>query len=96
MQVKKVTGRTLYGTTDWFKIENGGWHVCILSPRLFNIYAEHIMQNAWPVELQTGIKIARRKIKNLSNADDTTRMGESEEELKSLLRRWKRIVKKSA
>ena len=76
--------RALYGTTDWFKIEKGVQQGCLLSPCLFNLYAEHIMRNAGLDELQAGIKTGRRNI-NLRNADDTTLMAESEEELKSLL-----------
>ena len=75
--------RALYGTTDWFKIEKGVQQGCLLSPCLFNLYAEHIMRNAGLDELQAGIKTGRRNI-NLRNADDTTLMAEKEE-LKSLL-----------
>ena len=78
--------KTLYGTTDWFKIEKGG---CLWSPCLFNLYAEHIMRNAGLDELQAGIKIGGRNINNLRYADDTTLMRESEEELQSLLMRVK-------
>ena len=73
--------RTRRGTTDWFQIGKG----CILSPYLFNLYAEYIMQNARLDEAQAGIKIAGRNISNLRYADDTILMAESEEELKSLL-----------
>ena len=73
--------RTGHGTTDWFQIGKG----CILSPCLFNIYAEYVMRNAGLEEAQAGIKIAGRNINNLRYADDTTLMAESEEELKSLL-----------
>ena len=76
--------RTGHGTTDWFQIGKGvrqGW---ILSPCLFNLYAEYIMRNAGLEEIQAGIKIAGRNINNLRYADDTTLMAESEEELKSL------------
>ena len=77
------------GTTDWFQIENGVRQGCILSPCLFNLYAEYIMQNAGLDESQAGIKIAGRNINNLRYADDTTLMAESEEELKSLLMKVK-------
>ena len=73
--------RTGHGTTDWFQIGKG----CILSPCLFNFYAEYIMRNAGLDEAQAGIKIAGRNIKNLRYADDTTLMAESEEELKKPL-----------
>ena len=82
---QEPTVRTRYGTMDWFKIEKGVYQVCILSPCLFNLYAEYIMQNARLDESQPRIKIARRSINNLRYADDTTLMAESEEELKSLL-----------
>ena len=88
MLVKKQV-RTLYGTTDWFKIEKGVRQGCLLLPCLFNLYAEHIMRNAEVDELQAGIKIARRNVNNLRYADDTTLMAESKEELKSLLMRVK-------
>ena len=84
---KEAKIRTLYETTDWFKIEKGVQQGCLLSPCLLNLYAEHIMRNAGLDELQAGIKIGRRRINNLRYADDTTLMAESEEELKSLLRR---------
>ena len=74
---------------DWFQIENGVRQGCILSPCLFNFYAEYIMRNARLDEAQAGIKIARRNINNLRYADDTTLMAESKEELKSLLTRVK-------
>ena len=77
--------RTGHGTMDWFQIGKGVRQVCILSPCLFNFYAEYIMRNAWLDEAQSGIKIAGRNINNLRYADDTTLMAESEEELKSLL-----------
>ena len=79
---------------DWFKIGKGACHSCILSPCLFNLYAEYIVRNAGLDEAQAGIKIARRNINNLRYADDTTLMAENEEELKSLL--IKRRVKKLA
>ena len=78
-----ATVRTRHGTTDWFQIGKGVRQGCILSPCLFNLYAEYIMQNARLDEAQTGIKIARRNINNLRYADDTTLMAESEEELKA-------------
>ena len=72
---------------DWFRIGKGVHQVCIVSPCLFKFYAEYIMRNAGLDEAQTGIKIARRNINNLMYADDSTLMGEREEELKSLLLR---------
>ena len=87
-EAKVRTGR---GTTDWFQIRKGVHQGCILSPRLFNLYADaqHIMRNAGLEEAQAGIKIARRNMSNLRYADDTTLMAESEEELKSLLMKVK-------
>ena len=79
-----ATVRTEYGTTDWLQIGKGVRQVCILSPCLFNLYAEYIMRNAGLKEAQAEIKIARRNINNLRYADDTTLMAECEE-LKSLL-----------
>ena len=81
--------RTGHGTTDWFQIRKGVSQVCILSPCLFNLYAEYTIRNARLDEIQAGIKIARRNINNLRYADDTTLMAESEEELKSLLMKVK-------
>ena len=81
--------RTGHGTTDWFQIGKGVRQGCILSPCLFNLYAEYIMRNAGLEEAQAGINIARRNINNLRYGDDTTVMAESEEELKSLLRKVK-------
>ena len=81
---QEATVRTRHGTTDWFQIGKGVRKGCILSPCLFNFYAEYIMRNAGLEEAQTGIKIAGRNINNLRYADDTTLMAESEEELKSL------------
>ena len=81
---QEATVRTEHGT-DWFQIGKGVHQGCILSPCLFNLYAEYIMRNAGLDEVQAGIKIARRNINNLRYADDTTLMAESEEELKSLL-----------
>ena len=80
---------TLFGTTDWFKIEKVIRQGCLLSPCLFNLYAEHIMRNARLDELQAGIKISGRSIISLGYADDTTVMAESEKDLKSLLMRVK-------
>ena len=82
---QEATVRTGHGTTDWFRIGKGVHQACILSPCLFNFYAEYIMRNARLEEEQAGIKIAGRNINNLRYADDTTLMEESEEELKSLL-----------
>ena len=82
---QEATVRTGYGTTDKFQIGKGVCQGCILSPCLFNLYAEYIMRNAGLEETQAGIKIARRNINNFRYADDTTLMAESEEELKSLL-----------
>ena len=81
--------RTRYGTTDCFQIGKGLRQGYILSPCLFNLYAEYIMRNAGLEEAQAGIKIAGRNIHNLRYADDTTLMAESEEELKSLLMKVK-------
>ena len=80
-----TTVRTGHGTTDLFKIGKGLCQGCILSPCLFNLYAEYIMRNAGLEEAQAGIRIAGRNINNLRYADDTTVMAESEEKLKSLL-----------
>ena len=77
------------GTTDWFQIGRGVHQGCILSPCLFNLYAEYIMRNARLDEAQAGIKIAGRNINNLRYADDTTLMAESEDELKSFLMKVK-------
>ena len=86
---QEATVRTGHGTTDWFQIGKGVCQGCILSPCLFNLYAEYIMRNAGLDEVQAGIKIARRNVNNLRYADDTTLMAESEEELKSLLMKVK-------
>ena len=86
---QEATVRTLHGTTDWFQIQKGVRQGCILSPCLFNFYAEYIMRNAELDEAQAGIKIARRNINNLRYADDTMLMAQSEEELKSLLMKVK-------
>ena len=93
---QEATVRTGQGTTDWFQIGKGVHQGCILSPCLFNFYAEYITRNAGLEETQAGIKIARRNIYNLRYADDTTLMAESEEELKSLLMKVKERVKKLA
>ena len=82
---QEATVRTGHGTTDWFQIGKGVHQGCMLSPCLFNLYAEYIMRNAGLEEAQAGIKIAGRNINNLRYANDTTLMAESEEELKSLL-----------
>ena len=82
---QEATVRTRHETTDWLQIGKRVRQVCILSPCLFNFYAEYIMRNAGLVETQAGIKIARRNINNLRYADDTTLMAESEEEVKNLL-----------
>ena len=86
---QEATVRTGHRTKDWFQIGEGVRQGCILSPCLFNFYAEYIMRNAGLEEAQAGINTARRNINNLRNADDTTLMAESEEELKSLLMKVK-------
>ena len=86
---QEATVRTGHGTTDWLQIEKGVCQGCILSPCLFNLYAEYIMRNAGLEEAQAGIKITRRNINNLRYANDTTFMAKSEEELKSLLMKVK-------
>ena len=83
---QEVTVRTGHGTTDWFQIGKGICHGCILSPHLFNLYAEYIMQNARLDEAEAGFKISRKNINNLRYADGTTLMAECEEKLKSLLK----------
>ena len=88
--------RTRHGTTYWFKIGKGVQQVCILSICLFNLYAVYIMQNGGLNEAQAGIKIAGRNINNLSYAEDTTLMAESEEKLKSLLIKVKEESEKLA
>uniref|UniRef100_A0AC11E5C3 Uncharacterized protein n=2 Tax=Ovis aries TaxID=9940 RepID=A0AC11E5C3_SHEEP len=82
---QEATVRTGHGTTDWFQIGKGVHEGCILSPCLFNFYAEYIMRNAGLEEAQAGIKIAGRNINNLRYADDTTLMAERKKELRSLL-----------
>ena len=89
---QEATVRTRHGTTDWFKIGKGVRQGCMLLPWLFNLYAEHIMQNAGLDEAPAGIKIAGRNINNLRYEDDTTLMAESEEELKSLLMKVKKLA----
>ena len=86
---QEATVRTGHGTADWFQIGKGVCQGCILSPCLFNLYAEYIMRNAGLEEAQAGVKIVRRNINNLIYADDTTFMAENEEELKSLLMKVK-------
>ena len=81
---QEATVRTGHGTIDWFQIGKGVCQVCILSPCLFNLYAEYIMRNTGLEEAQAGIQIAGRNINNLRYADDTTLIAESEEKLKSL------------
>ena len=90
---QEATVRTGHGTPHWFQIGKGVCQGCILSPCLFNLYAEYIMRNAGLEEAQAGIKIEERNINNLRYADDTTLMAESEKELISLLMKVKRRVK---
>ena len=92
---QEATVRTGYGKTDWFQIEKGVCQGCILSPCLFNLYAEYIIWNGKLDEAQTGIKIAGRNVNNLRYADDTTLMAENEEELKSLLMKVKEDSEKA-
>ena len=89
---QEATVKTGHGTTDWFQIEKGVHEGCILSPCLFNLYVEYFTQNARLDEAQARIKIARRNINNLRYADDTTFMAESEEELKNLLMKVKKLA----
>ena len=86
---QEATVITRHGTTDWVQIGKGVFQGCILSPCLFNSYAEYIMQNAGLNEAQTEVKIAGRNINNFRYADDTTLMAESSQELKNLLRKVK-------
>ena len=86
---QEATVRIGHGTTDWYQTGKGVCQGCILSPCLFNLYAEYIMRNAGLEETQAGIKIAGRNIHNLRYADDPPRMAESEEELKSILMKVK-------
>jgi len=92
MQGQEATVRNGHGTTDWFQIGKGVHQGYILSPFLFNLYAEYIMKNAGLDEAQAGIYIGRRNINNLKYADNTTLMAESEEELKSL---WMKVKEES-
>ena len=93
---QEATVRTGHGTTGWFQIGKGVHQGCILSPCLFNLNAEDILKNAGLEEAQAGIKIARRNINNPRYADDTTLLAESEEELKKLLMKVKKGMKKLA
>ena len=86
---QEETLRTRHGTTDWFQIGKGAHQGCILSPCLFNLYAEYFMRNGGLDEAQAGIKIVRRNIYNLRYADNTTLMAESKEEPKSLMMKVK-------
>ena len=86
---QEATARTGHGTTNWSQVGKGVCQGCILSPCLFNLYAEYVMRNAGLEEAQAGIKIAGRNINSLRYADETTFMAESEEELKSLLMKVK-------
>ena len=92
---REATVRTRNGTTDWFKVAKGVRQGCILSPCLFNLYAEYITWNAKLDEAQAEIKIVGRNINNLRYADDTTLMAEREEELKSLLMKVKQESEKT-
>ena len=93
---QEATVRTGHGKTDWFQIGKGVHQGCILSPCLFNLYAEYIVQNARLDEAKAGSKIAGRNINNLRYADDTTLMAQSEEELKSFLMKVKEENEKLA
>ena len=92
---QETTVRTRHATPDWFQIGKGVRQGCILSPCLYNLYAEYIMWNAGLDEAQAGIKISGRNINNLRYADDTTLMAESKEELKSLLMKVKKETEKA-
>ena len=92
---QEATVRTGHGTTDWFQVGKGVRQGCILSPCLFNLYAEYIIRNAGLDEAQAGIKISERNINNFIYADDTTLMAESEEELKSLVIKVKKENEKA-
>ena len=92
---QETTVRTVHGTTDWSQIGKGVCQGCILSPCLFNLYAEYIMRNAGLEEAQAEMKIAGRNINNLRYADDNTLMAESEEELKSFLMKVKEESEKA-
>ena len=91
---QEATIRTGHGTTDWFQIGKGVWQGCILTPCLFNLYAEYIRRNTGLDEAQAGIKISGRNINNLRYTDDTTLMAESEKKLKSLLMKVKEETEK--
>ena len=93
---QEATASTGNGTTDWFQIGKGVRQGCVLSPCLFNLYAEYMMRNVRLNEAQAGIKIAGRNTNSLRYADDTTLMAESKEKLKSLLMKVKDRVKKLA
>ena len=92
---QEATVRTGHGTIDWFQIGKGVCQGCILSPCLFNLYAEYIMRNAWLDEAQDGFKTAGRNINAFRYADDTTLMAENKEELKSLLMKVKEESEKA-
>ena len=92
---QEATVRTGHGTTDWFQTGKGVCQGCLLSPCLFNFYAEYIMRNAGLEETQAGIKIAGSNLNNLRYADDTTLMSESEEELKTFLMKVKEQSEKA-
>ena len=92
---QEATVRTRHGTMDWFPTGKGVCQDCILSPCLFNLYAEYIMKNAGLDEAEAGIKIVRRNINNFKYADDTTFITESKEELKSLLMKVKKETEKA-
>ena len=92
---QEETVRYGQGTTDWFQIGKGARQGCILSPCLFNCYAEYVMRNTGLEEAQAGIKIAGRNINNLRYANDTTLLAESEEELKTLLMKVKKVSEKA-
>ena len=96
LEGQEATIITGHGTTDQFQIEKGVRKACILSPCLFNLYAEYILRNAGLDEAQAGFKIARRNINNFRYADDTTLMADSEEELKSLLMKVKEESEKAS
>ena len=91
---QETSVRTRHGTTDWFKTGKGVHQDCMLSPCLFNLYAEYIMGNARLDEAQAGIEIARRNINKLRYLDDTTLMADGEEELRSLLMKLKEMNEK--
>ena len=90
------SNRTRHETTDWFQIGKGVGQSCILSPCLFNLYTEYIIRNAGLDEAQAGIKIAGRNVSNIRYVDDTTIMAESQEELKSLLKKVKEENEKAS